>query len=180
MLLITFRIAYQLRKSGQTTKLYRDELWGVYGDEIIEGWLACGDDFDEGEMLESALADAFEAIYDPERKLPSGITLRELGGDDLAELVTHGDTQLGALLTQAEEHDVHTVLCWLALRSTGEPDRWWGALSWPYRVDELIRVLDDPADSWWERRGKASIGPEPPDVAERGMFRNLLLAALGR
>lgn len=48
--------------------------------------------------------------------VPHGVTLGDLGQDELAELQDHAEGQLGALLAKAEEHGAAVVLAFLGLR----------------------------------------------------------------
>ncbi len=163
-----------MRANVATTRIFHQSLWFAIG----ESWAELGPlapDLIGVDQLVDAFDDALETAFDPERRLPHGITLRELGGSECPEFVDQAELQLGALLDMAEQHGVPVVVRWLAVRGTLMVPNWWGTPRWPYVVDELFRRLDDPEHDHWRSTGPPAAPPAPAD--DRAWFRSTLLCA---
>lgn len=145
--------ADMMRANAQTTDWVRQALLGPFQEFSLD--LHSLDDVDElfDENLFAHLhREALETWVAADRCLPHGVTLGELGGDQLVQLREHASLQTLALYEQAEEHGVATVLLFLAVRGlTNETSRWWSHDDWPWRVDRLISALADRAHPWWQR-----------------------------
>ncbi len=165
-----------MRGNVATTRLFAQALWAAFADQIADAELMCRADFtdEDIDMLAGAFADALEGAFSAERTLPHGVTLGELGGDQVAELYDHAATQLGALLEQAELHGVAVVLMWLAARGRMSCADWWGSPRWPLIVDALLARLANPADEFWARYGRPQL---PAQLADQVRLRHLLLSA---
>lgn len=147
-------------------------------EEMFTSWeidrFACLDDINEieADSLAYFLLEAVEAVTDPERTLPHGATLADIGGDDVDALSLHAQTQANSLADMAEEHGTDLVLLWLAVRGMLACDTWWGGTGWPPLVDRFLSLLDDPAHEHWQ--GKHP-GTPPEPAANRDWFRYTLL-----
>lgn len=85
----------------------------------------------------------FRWMTDPKRRLPIGVTLGELAGAGLSELVDHVDLTLGSMATTAERYGVRHAL-WKAAAHGGLACRhWWGTPTWPATVFAFLAALDD-------------------------------------
>lgn len=159
-----------------TTRIFHQALWAAFGDRVADATLVCRDDFapQDLESLQYAFADAYEAGFDPDRRLPHGRTLADAGGDTVDDLAQHAELQLESLLDQAERHGVAVVILWLAARGHGACRNWWGSPRWPRIVDALLARLDDRSDEHWQRRGWVD---PPAEVQNTARFRHLLLSA---
>lgn len=107
--------AEMMRANVETTRIFHQylantlgETWAEYGPYDSE--IVHPDD------LQEAFADAFYAAFDLERRLPHGVTLGELGGDEAQELVDHAQLQLDALVGMADKHGANVALMWLGVR----------------------------------------------------------------
>jgi len=87
-----------MRGNVATTRLFAQALWAAFADQIADAELMCRADFtdEDIDVLAGAFADALEGAFSAERTLPHGVTLGELGGDQVAGLYDHAATQLGA------------------------------------------------------------------------------------
>lgn len=159
-----------------TTRIFHQVLWDAFGERIADATLVSRYDFtpDDVVILRYAFADAYEAGFHPDRLLPHGQTLREIGGDELDVLTQHADVQLDALLDQAERRGVATVILWLAARGSAGCAGWWGSPRWPRIVEAFLARLADRNNDYWERWGWVDPPAEAQDVDR---FRHLLLSA---
>lgn len=158
-----------------TTRTYA---WAI--EEMFTSWeidrFACLADVREiePESLAYFLLEAAEDSTDPERTLPHGATVADIGGDEVHLLAVHAENQASALADMAEEHGADLVLLWLATRGILACDTWWGATGWPPVVDHFLNLLDDPTHKHW--RGKHP-GTPPEPATNRDWFRHTLLTA---
>jgi hypothetical protein len=114
----------------------------------------------------------------PARKLPTGVTLGQLAGDDLAEYKDDADAGLSTFALQADERGVRFGLARVAVHGGLACSHWWGHPGWPAQVGEFMKVLGDPAGDHWGPGGeyRAGLPAEPADVADRARLRRLLLS----
>ncbi|GGU52511.1 hypothetical protein GCM10010211_16150 [Streptomyces albospinus] len=129
----------------------------------------------------------FRWSTNPERKLPTGMTLSELARskEDLEEYEDHADRRLGRFTGQMEEKGVRFGLLYTACHGALACSRWWAHPTWPDRVERFITVLDSPTDPHWGPDGdrRKQLEAEPAAVRERGTLRAVLLRSpwkLGR
>jgi hypothetical protein len=165
------------RANADTTLIFHEALWAIFGEQIGYGNLVALDDVADEvsvEMFEDALIDAYATAFDPDRTLPNGLTLAQLAQDELAVLQHHATTQVGALIEKAEEPGVDVVLLYLAARGAGACSRWWGSPHWPAQVDRFVDLLNDAAHNWWQHREFPA--QRPLEVADLARLRYLLLS----
>jgi hypothetical protein len=113
----------------------------------------------------------------PGRRLPIGVALAALAGDDLHEYGDHADTALSSLAGPAERRGAPYAL-WRAAAPGGLAcRRWWGTLGWPQLVETFVAVLDNPDHAHWGPGGgwRDGLAPEPARVANRTELRRVLL-----
>lgn len=166
------------RANADTSLIYQQSLWLVFGEQIGSGDLASLDDVASAEMLEAfhnALYEACDDAFDAERILPNGMTLAELAQDELPVLQDHATTQIDALAAKAEQPGVDVVLLFLAMRGAGSCSRWWGAPHWPAVVDTFIALLTDPTNDWWQHHRRFPT-LRPAEAEDLDRLRYLLLA----
>lgn len=165
------------RTTAATTRVFHANLWPAFAEDFAAADLLDHHALDEYdvEVLEEAFGSAYEEAFDSDRLLPNGMTLLELGGNEVSQLREHGARQLDALLDQADEKGVHVVISWLAARAVGSCAQWWLSPRWPHVVDAFLDRLGDPTDSFW------SDGRYPTDVpaefGDRQSIRRTLLTA---
>lgn len=156
-----------------TTRIYN---WAI--EEMLTSWeidrVASLDDIHEIEADSFAyfLLEAAEDATDPERVLPHGPTLADIGGPEVHLLGAHAQTQAGSLADMADEHGTDLVLLWLATRGILACDTWWGGAGWPPHVDRFLNLLDNPGHDHWH--GKHP-GTPPKPATDRDWFRYTLL-----
>ncbi|MEU9163051.1 hypothetical protein AB0D29_22645 [Streptomyces sp. NPDC048424] len=121
----------------------------------------------------------FRWLTNPERRLPTGMTLGELASirEDLAEYEDHAEGALGAFEGQMERRGVRHGLLYTAGHGALACSQWWAHPRWPGRVDLYISVLDNPANRHWGTDGERlqRLGPEPTAVKDRAALRRTLL-----
>ena len=120
----------------------------------------------------------FVWLTSPVRKLPTGVTLAGLAGDELAEYRDDADACLSKFAVQAEERGARFGFIRTAAHGGLACSHWWGHPHWPAQVDQFVKVLDDPADDHWGTGSeyRANLSAEPADVADRARLRRLLLS----
>ncbi|WP_344160114.1 hypothetical protein [Kribbella yunnanensis] len=165
------------RTNAATTEVFHANLWPAFAEDFAAADLLDRQALDEYDVdvLEGAFYAADEEVFDPERVLPNGMTLLELGGEEVPLLQEHGARQFEALLEQADEKGVHVVVSWLALRGAVSCPQWWLSPRWPSVVDAFLNRLDDNEDSFWSLGGY----PEalPAEFNDRPGIRRTLLTA---
>lgn len=169
--------ADMMRANVATTRLFHQALWFAFNERLADGSLVSRDDFDDEDdvqALETAFADVLEDAFSPDRPLPHGPTLADIGGDEVGELYEHASTQLGALLEQVDKHGIAVVLMWLAAKGRLACADWWGSPRWPLIVDAFLTRLSNRDDQWWTDYGWED---PPAEVADTERFRHLLLSA---
>lgn len=121
----------------------------------------------------------FRWLTNPERKLPTGMTLSELAQskEDLDEFEDHAARRLGGFSGQMEEKGVRFGLLYTACHGALACSQWWAHPTWPDRVQRFITVLDNPADPHWGPDGdwRKRLQAEPPAIRERGSLHVMLL-----
>jgi hypothetical protein len=118
-----------------------------------------------------ALADA---IADPERELPDGITVAELAGDEYDKLADDIYRQVNTFAVIEEDHGrVHTQTM-LAMLGAQMNREWYGTPWWPQLVEVFIEWLDDPDSEAWEYADP--LQPEPASVRDRAALKTTLIA----
>lgn len=158
-----------------TTRIYD---WAIA--EMFTSWeidrFACLDDVREieADSLAYFLLQAAEDATDPERTLPHGATLADIGGDEVHLIEHHAQAQASALADMTEEHGTDVVLLWLATRGILACGTWWGGTGWPPLVDRFLTLLDDPTHEHWHDRHP---GTPPEPATNRDWFRYTLLTA---
>ncbi|HET6292230.1 MAG TPA: hypothetical protein VFG33_02610 [Kribbella sp.] len=165
------------RTNVATTRVYAENLWPIFAEGLAAAELLERHDLDEygAESLEEAFGFAYDEVFDPARVLPNGMTLIDLGGDELEALREHGARQLDALLDQADEKGVHVVVSWLAMRAVGTCRQWWLSPRWPDVVDAFFERLDNRDDAFWASdRYPRTL---PSQFGDRKAVRRLLLTA---
>jgi hypothetical protein len=169
--------ADMMRANVETTRIFHQALWAGFGEPIGIGDLVSRGDFtpEDVDVLYIAFDNALEDAFSPERVLPHGLTLAELGGDQVSELYDHAELQLSSMHAQAEQHGVAVVLMFLALRGRRTADGWWGSPRWPLIVDAFLARLADPTDEYWVRWGPCP--EQPQEIADSVRFRHMLLSA---
>lgn len=172
-----------LRTNAATTKLVMELLDDFVAEEL--GWdeTVQVDDFAavDPEASDELFLAVLQTLADPDRGLPDGRTLRDLAGDGLDELVDHMDGALGGIAGSAERGGLDVALLRSALHGGLACPHWWGTPWWPDTVEAFVAYLDDPEHPHWGKaKGRdwyARLPPAPPQVADRTVLRELLLAA---
>lgn len=120
----------------------------------------------------------FQWLTSPARKLPTGMTLAQLAGDDLARYKDDADAGLSTFAVQAEERGARSGLTRVAAHGALACPHWWGHPHWPARVGQFMTALDNPADDHWGPGGdgKARLPAEPADLTDRAHLRRALLS----
>jgi hypothetical protein len=116
-------------------------------------------------------------LVNPHRRLPNGMTLAELAGNDLAEYGEHAEDALDAFAATAAQRGTRYAL-WRAASHGGLACRhWWGTPTWPPLVDRFLYALDQPDDP--PGGTDAAVGTQlpagPASTADRGQLRRVLL-----
>jgi hypothetical protein len=172
-----------LRANVATTKLVRsilddhlDDALADADEELIatEDLAALDSDF-----TDELFVDVFERLSNPDRVLLDGLTLGQLAGEELDELVDHMDRALGGIAASAERHGLDFALQSAAVHGGLACAHWWGTPWWPDIVVEFLARLDDPRHPHWGEAGKWYLGlpTQPAEVADRRRLRALLLDA---
>jgi hypothetical protein len=120
----------------------------------------------------------YQWLASPVRKLPTGVTLAQLAGDDLGQYKDDADAGLSTFAVQAEERGARFGLARVAAHGGLACSHWWGHPRWAARVDQFMKVLGNPADDHWGPGSeyRAGLPAEPADVADRARLRRLLLS----
>jgi hypothetical protein len=167
-----------LRINSHTTWLMgkRLDLW--LSDSVLDpqGSLAQVESLSsrDVEVLTSGL---LEWLADPGRRLPTGVTVAELAGDDLLVYAQDAGTALEDFVALAEEHGVVFALISVAAHGGLACGKWWGHPVWPCTVERFLVALDDPGDEHWGPDGsmRVRLREEPALVRDRPVLRELLL-----
>ncbi|WP_158854484.1 hypothetical protein [Saccharothrix deserti] len=116
-------------------------------------------------------------LIDPDRKLPIGVTLADIAGDDLDEFTDHAAGTLGTVAIQAEEHSAHFAFRRAAAHGGLACRHWWGTPTWPRLVDRFLTALDDPTDPHWGPDGErfSRLPTRPARIKDNNGLRKLLL-----
>jgi hypothetical protein len=118
-------------------------------------------------------------LIDRHRRLPCGMSLGALAQDDLPAYSVAAGAVLANFGALTETRGARFAFARGAAHGALACRRWWGHPNWPVTVDAFARVLDNPADRLWGERGtiRCQLPPEPPDVADRLLFRKTLLTS---
>lgn len=166
--------AEMMRANVSTTRIFSQNLWHAIGDR----WAELGA-FDhrtiDTDVLDDAFIGAFDEAFRPERVLPHGESLEELGGGELDELHDHARGCLGSLLDKAQRDGAHAVLKRLSAYGLIFVPTWWGTPRWPYIVDELFIRLTDPDHEHWT--SSPHPGEPPTTSGSLSALRSMLLIA---
>lgn len=166
--------AEMMRANVSTTRIFSQNLWYAIGDR----WAEFGA-FDHRTIDTDVLDDAFNGALDeafrPDRVLPHGVSVEELGGGELDELRDHAGDYLGNLLDKAQTLGAHTVVRLLSAYGLIFVPTWWGTPRWPYLVDELFTRLENPAHEHWT--SSPHPGEPPTTSGSPSEFRRMLLTA---
>ncbi|MFI8454562.1 hypothetical protein [Kitasatospora sp. NPDC085464] len=121
----------------------------------------------------------FRWLTNPERKLPTGATLRDLARTeaDLDEYVEEADRNLRGFVARMENNGVRFGLLFSAAHGALACTEWWGHPSWPTRVDQFVAVLDNPADHPYGPKEYERLRPEPAGMQDRSALRAALMRA---
>ncbi|KOX19731.1 hypothetical protein ADK67_32910 [Saccharothrix sp. NRRL B-16348] len=116
-------------------------------------------------------------LIDPVRKLPTGVTLADLAGDDLDEFTDHVTATLGGVANLAEDHSTHYAFRRVAAHGGLACRHWWGTPTWPGLVDRFVNALDDPTDPHWGQDGQrySRLPPRPRRIKDSAGLRRLRL-----
>jgi hypothetical protein len=119
----------------------------------------------------------FRWLVNPRRRLPTGVTLADLAGDDLGEFTDHVDGTLGGFAATAERREPRIALWWAAAHGGLACPHWWGTPNWPELVRTFVDTLDDPGHSHWAPDGsrRSGLPPEPAQVTDSVGLQRLLL-----
>jgi hypothetical protein len=133
-------------------------------------------DIDHVDVLAGRL---FRWFTNPQRRLPTGVTLGELARskEGLEEYEEHADRGLGSFTGQMEERGVRFGLLRTACHGALACSTWWAHPAWPERVKGFIAVLDRPGDPHWGLSGewRKKLSSEPSSVQDRRSLHTLLL-----
>jgi hypothetical protein len=118
----------------------------------------------------------FRWLINPSRRLPTGVTLADLAGDDLGEFTEHVDGTLGGFAATAERRGARFALYRAAAHGGLACPHWWGTPTWPELVRTFVHTLDDPGHSHWGPEGtwRTRLSREPAQVADRGGLQRIL------
>jgi hypothetical protein len=115
------------------------------------------------------------ALTDPDRALPGGLTVGELAGDEFDELASAFDGALSDLHTMERHHGVAYALTRLALVGGMSCKEWFGTPWWEDLVDVFTESLADPSSKAWSDDDGRS--PVPTSAIDRNALRAALLTA---
>lgn len=96
----------------------------------------------------------YQWIVNPSRRLPTGVTLRDVARGNLPQLENDADEALTAFVYQAEDRGVGFAFRRAAAHGGLACRYWWGHPAWPELVDRFVRALDDPGDPHWGDNGE--------------------------
>jgi hypothetical protein len=116
-------------------------------------------------------------IINPSRRLANGMILRDLAGENLADLERDADQALTAFVYQAEDRDVGFAFTRAAAHGGRACRHWWGHPAWPPVVARFLTALDNPGDDHWGQDGELRnrLRPEPARVQDRDALTRTLL-----
>jgi len=119
----------------------------------------------------------YQWIVNPSRRLPTGVAVRDVAGDDLPKLGNDSDQALTGFVYQAEGRGAGFAFYRAAAHGGLACSHWWGHPGWPRLVDRFIHAIDDPNDRHWGERGefRLRLPAEPPAVQDRISLRRMLL-----
>ncbi len=119
----------------------------------------------------------FRWLVSPRRRLPTGVTLAALAGDDLGEFTDHVDRTLSGFVTGAARRGPRFALYRAAAHGGLACAHWWGMPTWPGLVRTFVQLLDDRRHSHWGPDGswRGRLSPEPTQAADRAGLQRILL-----
>ena len=170
-----------MRLNSHTTHLIRQRLRG-WSTELR---LTSGDENGLADVtvhdVEALASRIYKWVTNPERRLPTGGTLRSLArtADDLEEYGEHAGQRLGDFVAQMESKGVRFGLLRTGSHGALACNTWWGHPEWPTRVERFLSVLDDPSASHWGPDGewRRKLPAEPAIVQHREALHSALLDA---
>lgn len=77
-------------------------------------------------------------LTSPRRRLPTGLNLADLAGDELDAFTGHVDSTLGGFVLTARQHGVRSAFFRMAAHGGLACPRWWGTPTWPTIVCTFI------------------------------------------
>lgn len=115
------------------------------------------------------------ALTDPERKLPGGLTVAELCGEEF-DRVAADSTEALEISEQTEQRQGFSyVLIAYALRAGVSYKGWYGVPWWRDVVERFLELINDPTSLAW--RYEKSREAEPAAVSDRESLKRILLDA---
>jgi hypothetical protein len=167
-----------LRVNAHTTWRVREIMrrWRTETGLTARSSMAALDGLDIDDVDQLAVR-IFRWLSNPSRRLPTGVTLAELAGDELREFTDHVNGTLGGFAATAERRGARFALYRAAAQGGLACPHWWGTPTWPELVRTFVHVLDDPGHSHWGPDGswRSRLPPEPAQVADRVRLRAILL-----
>ncbi len=118
----------------------------------------------------------FRWLVTPTRRLPTGMTLAELAGDDLGEFSAHVEGTLGGFAATAESRGARHAVWQIAAHGGLACSHWWGTPTWSALVSAFLQVIDDPRHAHGGSDGslRARLPPAPAQVADRAGLERIL------
>ncbi|WP_143467027.1 hypothetical protein [Lentzea kentuckyensis] len=167
-----------LRINSHTTHRVRDMVrrWRT-GCGIDAHALTAELDTIDIDAVEWLLRDLYRWFTDPKRKLPIGLTLADIAGDELDQFADHVAESLGAVVVLAEERGNRFAFTRAAAHGGLACRHWWGTPAWPQLVNRFTTAVDDAADPHWGQNGQwfASLPTRPAQITDSDSLRRLLL-----
>ena len=114
-----------------------------------------------------------DALTDPDRVLPGGLTVGELAGDEFPMLENDIVEAFSACHATEEQHGLPYALMRFALHGSMTCKQWYGTPWWPDAIEAFMDLLSDPGSVAWGHDGRSQ--PEPASVADRDALRAALL-----
>jgi hypothetical protein len=113
------------------------------------------------------------ALTDPERRLPGGMTVADLGGEEFDRLAADSTEALEISERTEQRQGFPYVLAVYALQAGISYKGWYGVPWWRDVVERFLELIDDPASSAWKY--DESREAEPAAVSERASLKRVLL-----
>jgi hypothetical protein len=168
-----------LRVNAHTTWRVREIMrrWRTETGLTIRSPMAALDGLDTDDIDWLAVR-IFRWLVNPSRRLPTGVTLADLAGDDLGGFTEHANGALGGFAGSAKRGGARFALYRAAAHGGLACPHWWGTPTWPELVRTFIRTLDDPGHSHGGPDGSRRIrlSREPAQVADRVGLQRVLLS----
>lgn len=169
---------------GDMLRINSHSTWRIR--QVLRRWrseigLARGSDIGALDALDVNTTDRLASrIYrwmvNPSRRLPTGVTLGDIAGEDAEEFRAHVDGTMGGFAASCRLRGIQFSL-WRAAAHGGLACRhWWGTPTWPPLVEAFLRALDNRLDPHWGPDGtwRIRLPSEPSQVADRTTLRRTL------